>query len=70
MILFSALKLFMVLLGPSWLLRGQIWSQNGPENGPRNYPKVVKKMIQKTAPQKMNSKKIFGSNMGPFWAKK
>ena len=70
MILFGALKLFMALLGPSWLLLGPIWSQNDPENGPRNYPKVVPKMVQKTAPQKMNSKTILGSNLGPFWAKK
>ena len=67
MILFGALKPFMALLGPSWLLLGPIWSQNSPENGPRNYPKVVQKMIQKTAPQKMNSKTILGSNLGPFW---
>ena len=70
MILFGALKLFMALLGPSLLLLGPIWSQNGPGNGPRNYPKVVQKMIQKTAPPKMNSKTILGSNLGPFWAKK
>ena len=70
MILFGALKLFMALFGPSWLLLGPIWSQKGPGNGPRNYPKVVQKMIQKTAPQKMNSKTILGSNLGQFWAKK
>ena len=69
MILFGALKLFMALLGPSWLLLGPIWSQNGPENSPRNYQKVLQQMIQKTAPQKMNSKTILGSNLGPFWAK-
>ena len=70
MIIFGALKLFMALFGPSWLLLGPIWSQNGPENGPRNYPKVVPKMVQKTAPQKMNSKTSLGSNLAPFWAKK
>ena len=70
MILFGALKLFMALYGPSWLLLGPIWSQNGPANGPRNFPKVVQKMIQNTAPQKMNSKTSFGSNLAPFWAKK
>ena len=70
MILFGALKLFMALLGPSWLLLGPIWSQKGPENGRRNCLKVVQKMIQKTAPQKMNSKTSFGSNLAPFWAKK
>ena len=70
MILFGALKLFMTLLGPSWLLLDSIWSQNGPENGPRYYPKVVQKMIQKTAPQQMNSKTSLGSNLAPFWAKK
>ena len=69
MILFGALKLFMALFGPSWLLLGPIWSQNGPENDPRNYPKVVPKIIKKTTPQKINSKTIFGSNLGPFWAK-
>ena len=70
MILFGALKLFMALLGPSWLLLGSIWSQNGPENNPRNYPKLVQKKIPKTAPPKINSKTILGSNLGPFWAKK
>ena len=70
MILFGALKLFMALLGPSWLLLGPIWSQNGLENGPRTYPKVVPKIVQKTAPQKMNFKTILGSNLGPSWAKK
>ena len=70
MILFGALKLFMALLGPSWLLLGSIWSQKGPENGPRNYPKVVQKMFQKTAPKQMNSKTSLGSNLAPFWAKK
>ena len=40
MILFGALKLFMALLGPSWLLLGPIWSQNGPENYPQNYQKL------------------------------
>ena len=70
MILFGALKLFMALLGPSWLLLGPIWSQNGPENDPKKYPKVVQKMVQKTAPKMLNSKTILGSNLGPFWAKK
>ena len=67
MILFGALKLFMALLDPSWLLLGPIWSQNGPENCPRNYPKVVPKMVQKTAPPKIYSKTILGSNLGQFW---
>ena len=70
MILFGALKLFIALLDPSWLLLGPIWSQNGPENHPRNYPKLVQKMIQKTAPPKMNSKTILGSNLGHFGPKK
>ena len=69
-ILFGALKLFMALLGPSWLLPGPSWSQNGPENYPRNYPKVVQKMIKKTAPQKTHFKTILGFNLAPFWAKK
>ena len=70
MILFGAVKLFMAIYGPSWLLLGPIWYQNGPENGPRNYPKVVQKMIQKPAPPKTHSKTILGSNLGQFWAKK
>ena len=67
MILFGALKLFMALLGPSWLLLGPIWSQNGPENIPRNYPKVIQTIIQKTAPEMLNYNTILGSNLGPFW---
>ena len=66
--LFGALKLFMALLDPSWLLLGPIWSQKGPENGPPKYPKVVQKMVQKTAPKKLNSKTILGSNLRPFWS--
>ena len=65
--LFGSLKFSMALLDPSWLLLGPIWSQNSPENGPKNYPKVVQKIVQKTAPKKLNSKTIWGSNLGPFW---
>ena len=66
--LFGSLKLSMALLDPSWLLLGPIWSQNGPENRQKNYPKVVQKIVQKTAPKMLNSKKILGSNLKPFWS--
>ena len=70
MILFGAVKLFMALYGPYWLLLGPIWSQNNPENDPKKYPRVVQKKVQKTAPNMLNSKTSLGSNLAPFWAKK